>query len=147
MDFHWTYAVALRREEDGSVGAYAAAMPDAVAFGGDEAEALAEMAQALNAAVRGRIHFGMDLEPPPAAVAVAEGLHRIALAPALAAKATIYVLWRDSGLSKVALAKLLDVDEREARRVLDPDHPTGLDRLAAAADVFGHRLTVGAVPA
>ena len=74
-------------------------------------------------------------------------MHRIALAPALAAKATIYVLWRNSGLSKVALAKLLDVDEREARRVLDPDHPTGLDRLAAAADVFGHRLTVGAVPA
>lgn len=147
MNFDWTYAVALRREEDGSVGAYAAAMPDAVAFGGDEAEALAEMAQALNAAVRGRIHFGMDLEPPPAAVAVAEGLHRIALAPALAAKATIYVLWRNSGLSKVALAKLLDVDEREARRVLDPDHPTSLDRLAAAADVFGHRLTVGAVPA
>lgn len=147
MNFDWTYAVALRLEEDGSVGAYAAAMPDAVAFGGDEAEALAEMAQALNAAVRGRIHFGMDLEPPPAAVAVAEGLHRIALAPALAAKATIYVLWRNSGLSKVALAKLLDVDEREARRVLDPDHPTSLDRLAAAADVFGHRLTVGAVPA
>ncbi|MCJ2059576.1 hypothetical protein MKL09_23920 [Methylobacterium sp. J-048] len=147
MDFHWTYAVALKREEDGSVGAYAAAMPDAIAFGADEAEALAEMVQALDAAVRGRIQFGMDLEPPPAAVAAAEELHRITLAPALAAKATIYVLWRNSGLSKVALAKLLDVDEREARRVLDPDHPTGLDRLAAAADVFGHRLTVGAVPA
>lgn len=147
MDFHWTYAVALKREEDGSVGAYAEAMPDAIAFGADEAEALAEMMQALDAAVRGRIQFGMDLEPPPATDVAAEGLHRIALAPALAAKATIYVLWRNSGLSKVALAKLLDVDEREARRVLDPDHPTGLDRLAAAADVFGHRLTVGAVPA
>lgn len=143
--FDWTYSVTLRREEGGTVGAYAAALPDAIASGRDEAEALHEMGTALDAAVRGRIAFGMDLEPPPPAGAPEEGSHRIALPPAIAGKASVYVLWRRSGLSKVALAERLAVNEKEARRILDPDYPTGLDRLAAAAEIFGYRLTVGAV--
>lgn len=147
MDFDWTYAVELRREEDGSIGAYAEAMPDAIAAGDDEAQALDEMAHALDAAIRGRIHFGMDLEPPPAISHEASGRRRITVSPALAAKASLYVLWRRSGLSKVALAERLAVNEKEARRILDPDHPTGLDRLAEAVAIFGHRLTVGAVAA
>lgn len=147
MDFDWTYAVELRREADGSIGAYAEAMPDAIEAGDDEARALHEMAHALDAAIRGRIHFGMDLEPPPATSHPTAGLHRIAVAPALAAKASLYVLWRRSGLSKVGLAERLAVNEKETRRILDPDHPTGLDRLAEAVAVFGHRLTVGAVAA
>lgn len=102
------------------------------------------MGLALDAAVRGRIHFGMDLEPPPADSRYAP--NTVTLSVALAAKAMLYVVWRQSGLTKVALAKALNVHEKEARRVLDPDHPTGLDRLASAAQACGYRFTVGATP-
>lgn len=144
MGMTWTYAVELRREEDGSVGAYTEVMPDAIAGGVDETEALREMGKALDAAVRGRIHFGMDLVPPPSDSR--EASHTVTLSAALAAKATVYVLWRRSGQTKVALAKELAVNEKEARRVLDPDYPTGLDRLEAAALTCGYRLTISATP-
>ena len=147
MNFDWTFAVELRREENGSVGAYNAAMPEAIASGDDESRALAEMAHAIDAAIRGKIHFGMDLEPPSVPSDPPPGLHWLTVSPALAAKASLYVLWRRSGLSKVALAERLAVNEKEARRILDPDHPTGLDRLAEAVAIFGHRLTVRAVAA
>ncbi len=56
--------VALRQEEDGSVGAYADSMPDAVDFGGDEAAALVEMAHALNAQCAGASISAWTWWPP-----------------------------------------------------------------------------------
>ncbi|WP_426315122.1 hypothetical protein ACN9MF_06210 [Methylobacterium fujisawaense] len=146
MDLQWTYGVAVRREEDGRFHAYAPAMPDAIASGEDETEAFREMGKALVAAVRGRIKFGPDLElPPPWVSGDAERSHAVRLPAELATKATVYILWRTSGLSKVALAERMAIHEREVRRVLDPDHATGLDRMDEAARVFGHQLVVGAV--
>ena len=148
VNLQWQYGVAVRREEDGRFHAYAPAMPDAIASGEDETEAFREMGQALVAAVRGRIKFGLDLEPPPPWTYGDPDLsHSIRLSPNLAAKASVYILWRASGLTKVALAERMAVHEKEVRRVLDPDHATELDRLDAAAGAFGHRLVVGAVAA
>jgi antitoxin HicB len=100
-------------------------------------------------AVRGRIKFGLDLEPPRPFVFGASGdvAHTVRISSELAAKASVYVLWRASGMSKVALAERMAIHEKKARRVLDPDHAAGLDRLDAAAKVFGHRLVVGAAAA
>ena len=146
MNLQWQYGVEVRREEDGLFHAYAPAMPDAIAAGADETEAFREMGQALVAAVRGRIKFGLDLEPPPPFVLGADvsSNYSIRLSPELAAKASVYMLWRASGMTKVALAERMKVHEKEVRRVLDPDHSTGLDRLEAVAKEFGHRLVVGA---
>jgi antitoxin HicB len=148
MDLQWTYGVAVRREEDGQFHAYAPAMPDAIASGEDETEAFREMGKALVAAVRGRIKFGLDLEPPPPWLyGDKEVPYAVRLPAELATKATVYILWRASGMSKVALAERMAIHEREVRRVLDPDHATGLDRMDEAARVFGHQLVVGAVAA
>ena len=145
MDLSWQYGVAVRREEDGLFHAYAPDMADAIAAHADETEAFREMGKALGAAVRSRIKFGLDLAPPPPLVYGNPELpNAIRLSPELAAKASVYILWRISGLTKVALAERMDVHEKEVRRVLDPDHPTGLDRMNAAAEQFGHQLTVGA---
>ena len=61
----WTYPVEIRRERDGAYHGYASALPEAIAAGRTEEEALEEMRQALVAAVRGRINHGMELAPPP----------------------------------------------------------------------------------
>ena len=64
MPTSWIYPVELRREH-GEVHAYATALPEAIASGATKGEALAEMREALVAAVRGRIKDGMALAPPP----------------------------------------------------------------------------------
>lgn len=139
MQTDWTYPVELRRE-DGEVHAYSSHLPEAIASGATEAEALAEMGHALVAAVRGRIKDGMDL--PPADVGLPAERHRIALPARLAAKAAVYSAWKASGLTKVALAALVGRSEGEMRRILDPDHGTKLDQLEEAAAALGGRLVV-----
>lgn len=135
----WTYAVELRNEA-GEIHAYCSALPEAIASGATEEEALREMGHALVAAVRGRIKDGVDLEPQTAALPAER--RRVGLPARLAAKASVYVAWKASGLSKVALGERIGRTETEVRRILDPDHGTKLDQLEEAATGLGGRLAV-----
>lgn len=138
MATDWTYPVELRRE-GGEVHAYCDGLPEAIAAGATEGDALHEMREALAAALRGRIKDGMDLEPPRAARA---GEHAVPLPSRLAAKASLYAAWKQSSMSKVALAAKMGRAESEVRRILDPDHGTKLDQLEEAAVGLGGRLVV-----
>ena len=138
MSRGWSYEVDLRRE-GGEVHAYCDEVPEAIASGATEDAARREMSEALIAAVRGRMKDGMDLPPPPTG---ASDRLTIALPVQLAAKAALYAAWRVSGLSAGALGDRIGHDEAEVRHVLDPDHATGLDRLAEAAAGLGGRLAV-----
>lgn len=143
MPTDWTYAVELR-DEAGEIHAYCPEVPEAIAAGATEADALREMGEALIAVVRFAMKRGEDLSPPrrePPAP------HCVSLPGRLAAKASVYVAWKHSGLSKVALAERLDRNEIEVRRILDPDHGTKLDQLDEAAAALGGRLSVVFVPA
>lgn len=133
----WTYPVELRHEH-GGFHAYVPALPEAIASGPTEADALREAREAVIAAVRGRIKDGMELIPP----APTKSEHHIALPARLAAKAAVYAAWRSSGLTKVALARKIGRNEIEARRILDPDHGTKLDQLEEAAHALGGRLSI-----
>jgi antitoxin HicB len=135
----WIYPVELRREH-GEVHAYATALPEAIASGATKGEALAEMREALVAAVRGRIKDGMALAPPPHPRP--EQKFRVELPARLAAKASVYSAWKRTGLSKVALGERIGRSETEVRRILDPDHGTKLDQLEEAARALGGRLVV-----
>lgn len=135
----WSYAVELR-DEDGEVHAYCAAIPEAIAAGATEEEALREMGLALVAAVGGRMKDGMDLNPPAAGLPL--DCPTVQLPARLAAKASVYTAWKGSGLSKVALAERIGRSETEIRRILDPDHGTKLDQLDEAAVGLGGRLLV-----
>jgi antitoxin HicB len=63
------------------------------------------------------------------------------------AKAALYVAMREAGISKLQLAKRLDVDEKEVRRLLDPHYGSKLPRIAQAIQVLGQRLVIGLEPA
>ena len=137
MSDNWTYAVELRKA-DGEVHAYSAALPEAIAAGFTADDALAEMRQAVIAAVRGRIKDGMDLPHSDGAGTA----HAVVLPAQLAAKAAVYAAWRAAGLSKSELARSMGRTETEARRILDPDHGTKLDQMEEAAIALGGRLSV-----
>ena len=138
MSRGWSYEVDVRRES-GEIHVYCDDLPEAIASGATEDAARREMGEALIAAVRGRMKDGMDLPSPPT---VASDRVAITLPAPLAAKAALYAAWRMSGLSAKALGERVGRGEAEIRDVLDPDHGTGLDRLAEAAAGLGGRLAV-----
>ncbi len=137
----WSYPVELRREA-GEIHAYCAALPEAIAAGVTEEDALREMREAVIAAVHGRIKDGMELPTPSARAG-----HRIALGAPLAAKAAVYAAWKTTGVTKSGLARTMGRTETEVRRIFDPDHGTKLDQLEEAAKALGGRLVVGFEPA
>ena len=137
----WTYPVELRREE-GEFHAYSSAMPEAIAAGATEAEALNEMREALAAAVRGRMKDGMDLSAPDEHGRRKER-YKVDLPAQLAAKAAVYVAWKQANISKVELAARLERDEKDVRRLLDPDHGTKLEQMDDAMRALGGHLVIG----
>ena len=72
-------------------------LPECLTSGADEAEALAEAADALEEAIAGRID---DAEPIPIPSARRSGEHQVAVPTRTAAKAALSIALRENGLSR-----------------------------------------------
>ena len=59
-----------------------------------------------------------------------------------ALKASVYLAMKESSLSQVQLAKMLKVDEKEVRRILDPHHPTKLPTLERVLNALGQQISL-----
>ena len=94
--------------------------PECLTSGADESAALVEARDALEEAVAGRID---DDEPIPVPSRRRAGEQYIAVPPDMAAKAAFAFAYRDSGLSRLASARRLGVNEKVVRRLLDPRTP------------------------
>lgn len=107
--------------------------------GADLSEALAEAEDALEEAIAGCINHNeaipMPSQPRPGEVLVP-------LPAEMAAKAALALAFRESGLTRVALAARLGVDDRVVRRMLDPRHRTSVNRLNDALRVFGREAVL-----
>jgi antitoxin HicB len=57
----------------------------------------------------------------------------------MALKAAVYLAVQ-AGISNPELARRVQLDEKGARRILDPDHPTKLPRIDAALAVLGRHV-------
>jgi antitoxin HicB len=57
-------------------------------------------------------------------------------------KIAVVESWLASGLTKTEFGRALGVDEKEARRILDPDATTKADRLEEALGVLGRKLHI-----
>ena len=60
----------------------------------------------------------------------------------MAAKLAVLEAFAEADISKTELARRLDKDEKEVRRILDPRHPTKLPTLMDALRALGKRLVV-----
>ena len=102
--------------------------------GADVTEALAEGEDALEEAIAGCINHNEAIpfpsEPLP-------GEFLVTVPAETAAKAALALAFRASGLTRVALAKRLGVDDKVVRRMLDPRHRTSIRRLNDALRALG----------
>ena len=135
----FTYPACLRPDSTGELIVSFRDLPECLTSGADETEALAEAADALEEAIAGRINR-VDSIPAPSARRAGE--HLVAVPAITAAKAALALALAESGLSRVALAQRLRVDEKAVRRMLDPRHRTTIARLERALRVLGQDLVV-----
>jgi antitoxin HicB len=113
-------------------------LPEAITQGETVPEALAEVADALEEAVAGRIRRG-DLIPEPSPAA---DRPLVPVPVQTAAKAALYLALQETGITKAELAVRLGCDEKEVRRLLDPRHPSKLPRIQKALAALGKGLSV-----
>jgi antitoxin HicB len=136
----FTYAVKLTRDrKDGGYIVTCRDIPEAITQGESVAATLSEAAGALQAAIEARIEDGLDI-PMPSRPRRGERL--VATPVTTALKGAVYLAMRDEKVSKVELARRMKLDEKEARRMLDPNHPTKVPTLERALTVLGRRVEV-----
>ncbi len=114
--------------------------PEAGTDGETLEEALAEASDCLAEAVAGRI---ARAEGIPKASRKQKGRYAIALPAQIAAKAALYLAMKTAGINKSELARRLSCDAKEVRRLLDPKHPSEMQRIEEALAAIGQELVVG----
>jgi antitoxin HicB len=119
-------------------------VPEAITQGDDEPDAYAQAEEALGLALL--TYPARDLPLPRAKTRRGAGLVPVAVEPEIAAKLAVIEAVRTSGISKSEFARRIGKDEKEARRILDPKHPTKLSTLSAALRKLGRRLVIATEP-
>lgn len=138
MPIRFVYPAILTPEDDGGFSVSFPDIPEALTGGDDLADALAQAVDCLEEALASRI---ADKETIPVP-SPARDRHTVAPGTLIAAKTALYSALREAGLTRVAFAALLGVQESEVRRMLNPRHATRIDRLDAALARLGKRLEI-----
>lgn len=135
----YVYAASLEPDPDGGFVVTFPDVPEAITHGQDRAEAIASASEALGLALRGVL---LDERPLPQPRTTGEGLVPVAVSPETALKLAVIEAFREADISKSELARRLGRIETEARRILDPDHATGLSLLKSALAALGKTVII-----
>lgn len=115
-------------------------LPTAVTDGKTHQEALDNATDCLEEAIAMCIDDGLKVPLPSQQ---RKGEIGIVLPTLMAAKAALYITIRKKGLTKAAFSRLMNVNEKEGRRLLDPHHKTKIPRINEALSVLGNKLVIG----
>jgi antitoxin HicB len=113
--------------------------PEAITQGDTVEEALLEAADCLEEAVAARID---DCGEIPASSARLREEHAVAVPIQTALKAALFLAVRETGVGPTELARRLGINEKEARRLLDPRHASKAATLERALLAVGRRLAL-----
>lgn len=114
-------------------------LPEAITQGETPQESLNEAIDCLEEAIAARIDENLEI-PHPSKPKRAEHLVHLPLQMTL--KAALYLAIGEADISKVELARLMKVDEKEVRRMVDPHHGTKLATIERALKALGKRAEV-----
>lgn len=126
-------------EEDGGFVVTFRDIPEAITQGRAVEDALRNAADALTVALDGYIEAGWTFPRPSSAHA---GEHIVTLPALVAAKLELYRRMCETGTTRVALARMLGIDERAVRRLLAYKHRSHIGQIEAALAKLGKRLEI-----
>lgn len=138
LQTQYAYRARIEPDPDGGFLVTFDDVPEAITHGADRREAMNNAREALGLALRGYVLEGKELP-----VAAARKGNVIFPFADDALKLTTIAAFRESGMTKVALAGLLGKRETEVRRILDPDHPTKLTAMQEALGALGKEIVIG----
>ncbi len=133
------YAISLKSEEGGYV-VTCRDLPQLITEGDDVDGALTEASDAMDEVFAAYMKNGLEF-PTPSKQRPRE--YWVSPPAETMVKAALYVAMKESGVSKMQLAKRLGVDEKEVRRLLDPHYASKLPRISQAIGLLGKRLVIG----
>ena len=113
--------------------------PEAITQGDTLEQALLEAADCLEEAVAARID---DRGEIPASSTRLPEEHGVAVPIQTALKAALFLAVRETGVGPTELARRLGINEKEARRLLDPRHASKAATLERALLAVGRRLAI-----
>ncbi len=118
--------------------------PEATASGGTLEEALRISQNCLDEAVASYIEKGLEFPEPSPLPKPTKNLAAfpVTLSAQMTLKATLYAVMVESATSKVELAKRLDINEKEVRRIMNPRHGTKLSTMERALEALGKKVVV-----
>lgn len=136
-NMNYVYYASIESDPDGGYIVTFPDVPEAITQGEDRGDAVASGADALGMALRGYLAAGRALPRPQASIGTP-----VAVPAEDAMKLALVEAFRESGMSKTELAARLGKAETEARRILDPDHPTKLATMQAALAALGKTVVI-----
>jgi antitoxin HicB len=132
------YPVELSPDDNGTLLARVVDVPGAISFGNDEFEALANVADALEAIFSVMIANRREIPSPSAARG------RPTVSPSLLGrlKLNVYRAMRERGWRKADLARAMSLNPRQIDRLLDLRHGSTVAQLEQALAACGKRADV-----
>ncbi len=141
----YVYAARIRSAEEGGWLIAFRDFPEGLSQAESDVDTIEAAEGCLQACIEGRLEDGL---PIPAPSVPQRGEILVAVPLETATKAALFVAVAESGLSRLALAKAVGLDEKEIRRMLDPRHSSKLPRIARVLRALGKelQLTVAETP-
>lgn len=135
------YPIKLTPDDDDTFLVTCPALPEVTTFGRTGEEIQHAATGAIEEAIAARISYGEAL-PSPVPPGKA-GRSRFVKLPALTAlKAQLYIVLRESGITRAELARRLGWHREQVDRLFRLDHASRLDRLEAAFNALQRELDV-----
>ena len=122
-------------------------MPEVIAQGESEAEALKQAADALEEAIAARLKQGDDIPEATPNGGIPNGRIMLPVPTLTALKAALYLTLRDTRGGQSGLAARMLKDEKQVRRLLDPHHRSRPSSIEHALQLLGKRVSIMVVDA
>jgi len=133
------YPAKFAADEDGRILVTFRDLREAATDGADIDEARKEASDLLDSVLMFRMKYREDIPAPSKG---RKGEELVAPDTAVAMKIALYIAMREHGITLAELSRRLNVDNREAQRILNPSHPTKTARMSEAIQATGSRAII-----
>jgi antitoxin HicB len=137
IESRFSFPVTLTTDEvDGGFTVTFRDLPEAITQGENIEDALNEAADCLEEAIANRVIRRLPIPSPSEAD---ENEYMVTTPLQTSFKASIWLAMQEKDINQTQLAKTLNIDEKEVRRILAPSHNTKLETLERSLLALGKR--------